>query len=155
MKKIFTYVFPTILVFVYLLSYVGFGIHTCTCSGTTDVILLFNNLSCERIHTHIHLSHHQCENEEHHHHECDHHDDGEAECCHTRILVLTDAQDHRSQNDLINVEYQTLEHSFFIAGDFLAQSLPSDYCLSNNYSLAPPPLIYGKGALSRISQWRL
>lgn len=115
MNRILTYLAAGLLTLTYLLSYIGFGIHTCSCSGSRQVILLFNNLSCEKIHAHIHIrgahDHHPgdgCRECEESGHECaQNHQDG---CCHTDIMVLTEDQDDSRQTEFINVEYRTLEY---------------------------------------------
>jgi len=133
MKRLFTYPAAFLLILTYMLSYIGFGVHTCSCDGTMQVILLFNNLSCETIHTHIHLK----GSHEHHHGDgccdegsetgdsgerCTHnHDDG---CCHTDIMVITDDQDDSRQTNLVQVSFRTICPSEYMAATS-APILPS------------------------------
>jgi len=151
MNRFFTYTAAALLTVTYLLSYIGFGIHTCTCNGTREVILLFNNLSCDTIHAHIHLAGH-----EHHHgdgadddctepaiagHECTHrHHDG---CCHTDIMVITDAQDDSRQTNLVQVSFRTIGSSATMPA-FLRSPAPTG--LQNNPPAASGPDIPDIGA---------
>ena len=61
-SKFFTYLASVLLIGVYLLSYVGFSVHRCSCEGSVQVSVLIGNPDCEHLHAHINLS----ENEFHH-----------------------------------------------------------------------------------------
>lgn len=74
---------PFVIV-IYLMAFLGFGVHTCSTSGTQDLILLVGDVSCEEIHHHHHT--HSCD-----HSDCgDHHHDGN--CCHTEVYEVSDEQ---------------------------------------------------------------
>lgn len=89
--KFSTYMASVLLIGVYVLSYVGFSVHKCSCEGSVQISILIGNSSCEDLHTHIPLS----RGEFHH---CDeHHDDG---CCSTEVLVLTSEQTNPDQQNL-------------------------------------------------------
>ncbi len=140
MKRLFTYQAAILLTVTYMLSYIGFGIHTCSCDGTIQVILLFDNLSCETIHAHIHLK----GSHEHHHGDgccdeesetrdsgegCTHnHEDG---CCRTDIMVLTDDQDDSRQTNLVQVSFRTICSSGYLAAN--APALPSGLHIIHNH----------------------
>ena len=70
------------VILVYLMAFLGIGIHTCSASGTQDLILLVGDVSCEEIHNHSHCSDNtDCEG--HHHDE---------NCCKTTIYEVSDEQ---------------------------------------------------------------
>lgn len=50
MKKVLSYLFSVLLVGVYMLSTMGYGIHQCAFEGSNDVILLFGETPCEYVH---------------------------------------------------------------------------------------------------------
>lgn len=158
MKGILTQSAAAMLILTYLLSYIGFGIHTCSCSGSTEVILLFNNLSCETIHTHIHLigtgGHHQgdgCGPEDDHSGCVHHHREG---CCHTDIMVLTDDQDDSRQTEMVPAAFHTPEHPSLPDGHFQSgySCLP---CLSERCTGGPPPRHPHNSYLTFISVLRV
>lgn len=92
-SKFFTYLASILLIGVYLLSYVGFSVHRCSCEGSVQVSVLIGNPDCEHLHAHINLS----ENEFHHCEES--HQDG---CCTTEIFVLTTDQCGTDSNNFFS-----------------------------------------------------
>jgi len=165
MRQFLTYMAAGLLILTYLLSYIGFGIHTCSCSDSRQVILLFNNLSCEKIHAHIHVlgthEHHPgdgCEDCHEAEHGCPHdHQDG---CCHTDIMVLTDDQDDSRQTEFINVAYRTLDFESQMA-DMAVPAVNFMYHRCHRtgraWFLQPAPDIpfWNDEALSVLSVWRI
>lgn len=160
MKKFLLYFSSTVLLFIYILSYIGFGIHKCTCNGTTDVVLLIGDTSCEKIHTHIHLnqllSHTDSDSNTHHHH-CDHHNNQQNsdECCKTEILVLTDAQDNRNKIDLNHSVVNNIIDLLFISDMPTVDNLYSDFISKEPYVFPEPYYVGSSPSLPLFSQWRL
>lgn len=79
MKRATEHIFRLLVVLIYVLAYMGFGIHTCHDDGSRHLVWLMGDTSCEAIHHHSHDADH------------DHHHDGH--CCSTQVFVVTDAQD--------------------------------------------------------------
>ena len=59
MKKVFTSVAAVLLGLWYLLSVIGFDVHTCTSSGETFIATVASGFSCEDIHPSKHM-HNSC-----------------------------------------------------------------------------------------------
>lgn len=97
MKRIVSYLFPVLLVAVYLISTMGCGVHKCTADGTYDVMILFGESICESAHPEngngpvcsCGLNHILAEDGEHH----------DGDCCSTDTYVLSQDQ-VTSNNDL-------------------------------------------------------
>lgn len=53
MRKIGSYLFILLVVAMYVVSTMGYGIHECKHDGTRDVIVLFGETPCEYIHSHV------------------------------------------------------------------------------------------------------
>lgn len=85
------YTASILLMGIYLLSYIGFSVHKCTCEGSTQVSVLIGFPSCDNLHTHIHITEGEHRHCEHNHHEG---------CCDTEILVLTTDQTNSDQQGL-------------------------------------------------------
>lgn len=51
MKKIISYLFSVLLVGIYILSTMGYGIHQCRLEGSSDVLVMFNMTPCEYAHS--------------------------------------------------------------------------------------------------------
>lgn len=51
MKRVMTYLCTILLMGVYMLSSMGYGIHQCAFEGSNDVILLFGETPCEYVHS--------------------------------------------------------------------------------------------------------
>ena len=85
MKRVVRNFFCLTVSLVYLLGYMGIGIHFCHEDGSRHLVWMFGDVSCEAIHHHSHEADHD-----------HHHDDG---CCTTHIFVLSDAQDSDSGID--------------------------------------------------------
>lgn len=85
MKRVSTYTISILLVFVYLLSAFGFDVHSCSKTGSIDIILPFEMPEC---------SHHDIESDIHNK-ECSgiHHDNN---CCHNETHSISETiNDHR------------------------------------------------------------
>ena len=98
MKKVVSYLFIVLLVGVYILSTMGYGIHQCLAEGSNDVILLFGETPCDYVHSkggnsascvckvsHL-ISGENCQGSEH-----------DNNCCTTETYVLS--QDQVSSNN--------------------------------------------------------
>lgn len=165
MKSLLKYFFCTVLICVYVFSYMGFGLHECKCEGTKDLILMLGDTSCEAIHSHTHSHIHTgCEHPHSHPHTvgCHHGEEGcsccddhisehGGNCCDTSIYVVSADQDG-GKNSVANVTVPvyTLEHSFFSIHNY-----SSDLTAELYYDADPPLILYGEDALSSISVWRL
>ncbi len=149
MKKAILYFLSSLLLFTYVVSYIGVRIHKCSCNGTTELILFFGHSSCDEHHAHIHLSHsltHEGEMDHCHHH----HRDG---CCNTEVVVLTADREVRPEQNLINVDFQTLAPSHLSIAELIDVSSSSDKISLLRDEI--PPLIDNSSIFARISTWRL
>lgn len=146
MRKLFSCLFAPLVVAIYIVSTMGYGIHECKHDGTRDVIVLFGETPCEYIHSHVdgkgHLYTHA-----HHAKSCTacaccgetpdtgepgtavyHHD---GNCCHTTVYSIT--HDQTLENDVdIAVSYVYLNfaalHPLVFSSSLLqAPELPVKY----------------------------
>ena len=139
--KFSTYMASVLLIGVYVLSYVGFSVHKCSCEGSVQISILVGNSSCEDLHTHIPLS----RGEFHH---CDeHHDDG---CCSTEVLVLTSEQTSPDHNTLFSALSSGLV-TYFSYPHFESFELAPSYSSEEGFS----PSIFLRHCQSYLSVWRL
>ncbi|MCE5319548.1 MAG: hypothetical protein LLF93_00410 [Bacteroidales bacterium] len=88
MKSVLKYIIPSLLVFLYITASIGIGVHKCDTDGTSTVVLLLKDASCEDIHQHSHYHNSHCSgtetcSQEHHDHNC----------CHTEIHHLEQGYD--------------------------------------------------------------
>ena len=130
-----------LLIAVYLLSYIGFSIHTCSCEGTTQISVLIGNPSCESLHTHIPISKgdfHHCEH---------HHDDG---CCSTEVLVMTSEQTSPDHNTLFSALSSGIV-TYFSYPEFEPFELDPLHSAETGFT----PLASLRHCLSYLSVWRL
>lgn len=93
-----------ILVALYLVSTMGYGVHECVAEGTKNVILLFGESPCEFVHAHNHSEGCSCGHCSSHDHSCcDAHFSGgcnhrtheaihNAGCCKTTVFSATQDQ---------------------------------------------------------------
>ncbi len=146
MKRIISHIFMAPVIMLYLLSYVGFGVHTCTCNNTRDFFLLLGDVSCENIHSHSHNSE-CCSGTECHH--CTQHDDG---CCSTEVIVLDDVQDSETPLFISAPSYVALAEFVVPETINFGSAAPS---LGSSCDLPLPPLIHFDSYLPLFSQWRL
>lgn len=51
MKKMISYLFSVLLVGIYMLSTMGYGVHQCVLEGSNDIIVMFNTTPCEYAHS--------------------------------------------------------------------------------------------------------
>lgn len=92
MKGIITKITAVLLVVWYLMSIIGFGVHTCSGSGKSFVVSFVEGLSCEDIHPEHHCSKESCC---HHSHSCCNEDSSlclkSKSCCSNdyQVLALT------------------------------------------------------------------
>ena len=91
MKRVFTSLTASLFVLWYLLSVIGFGVHTCTSTGETYIATVATGFACEDLHParHTHAACHSC---------CGcHHEDGTEtvgavglkSCCVAEFQVIT------------------------------------------------------------------
>ena len=50
MKGLITKIFAALLVGWYMMSIIGFGVHTCSGSGKSFVVAFYEEMTCEEIH---------------------------------------------------------------------------------------------------------
>lgn len=142
MKNIIKYSFTSIVAFLYLFTAIGFDIHTCTASGTVQVVLPFGVPDCN------HINHHDCT----HTGICDviHHDNN---CCSNKSYSLEDNYtDSRTQHS----------ESFSLSVVFLSCDMPAndnylpkiDLTTQTCDNLKAPPLI-SVGYNKLLNTWRL
>lgn len=107
------HIIPTVLLLaVYMISYIGVGIHECSAEGTREIVSLLGR-EC----AHPHNEHHD---ENCHHDGSCHH---EGNCCHTSILSISEADNGGGSDTLHNYapDFTTiLIHSIF---DFQSNEL--------------------------------
>lgn len=130
-----------LLIAVYLLSYIGFSIHTCSCEGSTQISILIGNPSCESLHTHIPISKGDC------HHCEDHHHEG---CCDTEILVMTSEQTSPDHHTLFSALSSGMV-TYFSYPHFESFELAPSYSSEEGFS----PSIFLRHYQSYLSVWRL
>lgn len=58
MRKVLSYLFTLVVVAIYIVSTMGYGVHECKLDGTKDIVVLFGETPCEYIHSHIDKSGH-------------------------------------------------------------------------------------------------
>lgn len=93
MKGLITKIFAVLLVGWYMMSIIGFGVHTCSGSGKSFVVAFFEEMTCEEIHPEHSCDPAACCADEHETHSCCcHHHDGVSvsakSCCSNDYQVL-------------------------------------------------------------------
>ncbi|MBR6424076.1 MAG: hypothetical protein IKS47_05310 [Bacteroidales bacterium] len=136
MKRTAKILFCLTVAAVYILGYMGFGIHFCHDDGSRHLVWMYGDVSCEAIH--------------HHSHEADHDHDHDDGCCTTHVFVLTDAQDSDSGIDRTDAAPDAgipaiVETPCF--AELLPAHLAAHFCDA-------PPLPEGT-SLSLLSVWRV
>lgn len=103
-SNIFSCLTAVVIMLLYLVSTMGYGVHECTAEGTKDIIVLFGESPCEFVHTHNHTKGYGNSSAHHHAHNalcekgcCNHHTmlHG-AECCKTTVYSATQDQQVKS-----------------------------------------------------------
>lgn len=111
MKTLMRNIFFVVMALLYIVSTMGYGVHTCTSDGSASLVLLFGESPCEFVHSHIdehgncithshpHSSEHHSDCSEHHNDGCNHsHSDN---CCSTDVYVLSQDQNTAEYNIII------------------------------------------------------
>lgn len=144
MQKVIRNVFSLLVMLVYMVSSIGFGVHECSAKGTKHILLINSDRSCEQIHDHCACNSGSCGVSEHSHN-----------CCSTEIHHLDLAHDNT------NLGVETILSCEIEANDSLQFALNVSYkaIASPNGSLEfkhGPPL-YSKThqILATLAQWRL
>ncbi|MBQ7222752.1 MAG: hypothetical protein IJS02_04735 [Bacteroidales bacterium] len=99
MKKVLKNSYVVALIALYVASYAGMGVHSCTYDGTVEFTLAANELSISE-EPHSHHGHGHQGHEDHIHSVCHHCDEDccsgahlyQADCCSIAFYVLTDSQ---------------------------------------------------------------
>ncbi|MBR5300252.1 MAG: hypothetical protein IKU36_08395 [Bacteroidales bacterium] len=120
MKGLVTKVFAALLVGWYLMSIIGFGVHTCSGSGKSFVVAFYEEMTCEEIHPehgHVHdccAHHHDSHSEPSDHDDC-HFCDGECvspkSCCSNDYQVLKLAGTLVQDDNRGNAEHSSFHSS--------------------------------------------
>lgn len=146
MKTFARNIFSVLLIILYVIGFVGFGVHECRTEETINVLLMMGDVSCESIHDHSHDHNGCCE------FHCvvhnSHFTDCSGNCCDTEVYVITSDQNSLQDEDLkLSAQNIVLPLSCddLIADSFTSAAFPSR-------DLAPPKV----GLLrSALSVWRL
>lgn len=134
MKKVLHIAFPIILLCVYTVSTMGFGIHQCSTDRTTKILLLVGENPCS--HTHHHNGVCECGHPHHH----------DASCCNTKVYVVdapstaghTVVTPPASVTDMARLYCSLTEGSLYCPeGINSLYSLPLPPCLDGDASRAP------------------
>lgn len=146
MKTLVKHLFCALFTIFYIVGFVGFGVHKCHIEGTTDLVLMMGDVSCESIHDHTHDHHDCCESH------CDshsfHYTDCSGECCSTDVFAVTSDQEH-PQDENSGLVAQV------IAAPLLCDDLTALFSDSADFpsrDITPPKVGL---LLSAISVWRL
>ncbi|MBP5210600.1 MAG: hypothetical protein J6Z27_02020 [Bacteroidales bacterium] len=108
MKKVFRHSYVLALIALYIASYAGVGVHSCTYDGMVEFTLAPSELTVSE-QGHSHHGHGHDDHDGHVHTVCHHCDlDGcgeehisEADCCSIAFYVLTDSQDFSDCNSKV------------------------------------------------------
>ena len=148
MKSALKYIIPSLLVFLYITASIGIGVHKCDTDGTSTVVLLLKDASCEDIHQNNHYHNNQCNgtatcSQEHHDHNC----------CHTEIHHLEQGYDLTHSTLVSQIPYFNLISDLeFCQSAFNLEIKNFD---SSESSYGGPPLLHQKNPHSYLAQWRL
>ncbi len=146
MKSAIKYIIPSLLVILYITASIGIGVHKCDKDGTSTVVLLLKDASCEDVHQHSHIN--TCNgattcSPEHHDHNC----------CHTEIHHIEQGYDVTNLTIVSTIQYSNL-----ISDIESCQSLFNSYINyfdSSEFLYGGPPLLHQKNSHSYLAQWRL
>ena len=131
MKNVISYIFSYMLICTYMVTNLGFGIHSCTNDGSSKVVLLFGEELCHHVAAVTNRGDRgqgECSCAENH---CKH-------CCDTRVYVVDDAH-YNIDNIHIELQIPTLVSTFL--------AMP---CNLRHYSMADlrfcaAPIVFGSG----------
>lgn len=149
MKKVFIHIFAAVLVFTYVFSDVGFAVHKCKDSGSTDIISLLGDVLCGNIHEDFHSEptpSHSCNSED-----CASHTQN---CCKTEIHNLSDEQDVKAS---LEFKKPLFPETTFLFMTSAIDPLNESYFSKINYYIyrGSPSVLLGSDKLSVISTWLL
>lgn len=153
MKRKLTYIFPAVMLLLYMAAGVGYGVHTCKGEGITSVSILVKESGCEG---HGHSMAKQCCKDSC----CDEksggcHTSGKPEkgCCNTELHQLADGYELAKQLSNLQISLIPLPAGILASADIIN----NDYFAGKSLSLAEgePPGHFAKEYLSYISVWRL
>lgn len=150
MKRFFSYCVTLFVTISYIVTLTGFGVHECSESGSVDVVSLYGDLSCERIHkhdpNHVEEQGHECSCGK-----CRSQEDHE-DCCSTKVVVLDDQQDSDSREVSITAPVTMIDVCLYCSSFHFDFSSHQDIF---GFVKVKPPLPDYDVYLSYISQWRL
>jgi len=145
MRKVLKYSVSILLAFMYLLASVGIGVHECSSSGTTNVLIFYSDNTCESLHSHSTCA---CGS-----HDCQSKIDYKK-CCKTEFHHLNSDYDVCQSNFHLHHFFLSLAACVCTSGSY-----GSDYLSDNSkylnisYADHPPSIKYD--TYSFHSQWRL
>jgi len=152
-KRKLSYIFPAVMLLLYMAAGVGYGVHTCKGEGITSVSILVKESGCEG---HSHSMDKQCCKDSC----CDaksggcHTSEESAKgCCDTELHQLADGYEVAKQLSNIQMSLIPLPAGILASADIISdKSLAGSYL---NLDEGDPPGHYTKEYLSYISVWRL
>ncbi len=110
-----------VIMLLYLVSTMGYGVHECKAEGTKDIIVLFGESPCEFVHTHNHTSGYDNSSAHNHAHNalcekgcCNHHTmlHG-AGCCKTTVYSAT--QDQQVKSTVMDFQAPSFDIANFLS----------------------------------------
>lgn len=120
MKGLITKVFAALLVGWYVMSIIGFGVHTCQDSGKSFVVAFYEGATCEEIHPEHHCEPASCcgtaNHDAHEHSCCGHHHAASAETADHEDCNFCDGVTISSKSCCSN-DYQVLELTGILTSD--------------------------------------
>ncbi len=114
MRKILSYLLIAVVGLLYLASTMGYGIHKCNKDGTQNVVLVYGEVSCEALHSHLDGEGHvYSHSHEHSNCGCSSSDNNHNDkCCNTVVYTVT--SDQTFEDNSINI-LPVQQDLFFIA----------------------------------------
>ena len=146
MKSALKYIIPSLLAFLYITASIGVGVHKCDKDGTSTVVFLLKDASCEDVHQHSPNS--TCDDaiacsHEHHDHNC----------CHTEIHQIEQGYDVAHLTLVSPVQYSNL--ILDVEPCQSSYSLYINHLDSSEYLYGGPPILNQKNPHSYLAQWLL
>lgn len=133
----------TIMILLYIVAGLGYGLHTCSSDGTVTPIIMVQDASCESIHGHSH-SHSDCCDQECSTDSLEHSSNEENNCCETDVYKIKEVYEASlplqieqlfeyivalnpfSESDL-SISLYTAYLNLKIPDDSPPEALPDDY----------------------------
>lgn len=144
MKLLLKYLFLVFVGAFYILASIGFGVHTCSKSGSSDLLLFNSNKECRLIHSNCGCGSSSCHNQQH-----------SKDCCETHIVHLdSDVEVLDGANYLASLLDQLSSLiDFWITPSIIESTV--DNLVVAIFGDTPLPPILLKNNLTNLSVWRL